>query len=278
MSTDTLHDELEAAFGQLLTDRCTPTVVRRIEAGEPPEELWRDLAGSGFLDALVPEARGGAGLALRDVLPLVQACGFHAVPLPFAETLLVRGVFAHAGRDTPEGPLQLDAIGTLLPAEDRGALQSACNAARIAGAAARVLEMSLAYAQQRVQFGKPIGSFQAVQHQLSVMAEQACAARMASQLAFASSTHLPDRALAAMAQCVAGDAAALMASIGHALHGAIGITAEFDLQLYTRRLLAWRTQGGSPSHAAAQVARDWWTSGITGAADYALDRLAAAEH
>ncbi len=150
MSTDTLHDELEAAFGQLLTDRCTPTVVRRIEAGEPPEELWRDLAGSGFLDALVPEARGGAGLALRDVLPLVQACGFHAVPLPFAETLLVRGVFAHAGRDTPEGPLQLDAIGTLLPAEDRSALQSACNAARIAGAAARVLEMSLAYAQQLI--------------------------------------------------------------------------------------------------------------------------------
>ncbi|MBE0546573.1 MAG: acyl-CoA dehydrogenase family protein [Rubrivivax sp.] len=271
-----MDNELEAAFGQLLAERCTPEVVRRIERGEAADGLWRDLADSGFLDALVPEVHGGAGLALRDVLPLVQACGEHALPLPFAETMAARAVFAHAGQTAPAGPMALNAVATLLAAEDCRAMLAAINAALIAGAAARVLALSLMHAQQRVQFGKPIGSFQAVQHQLAVMAEQACAARMASQLAFASSTHLPDRSLAAMAMNVAGDAAATLVSGSHAVHGAIGVTAEFDLQLYTRRLLVWRTRGGSPSYWAQQVAAQWHASGGPRAVDFALSTLAGA--
>ena len=271
-----MHNELEAAFGQLLAARCTPEVVRRIERGEAADGLWRDLADSGFADALVPEAQGGAGLALRDVLPLVQACGEYALPLPFAETMAARAVLAHAGQTAPAGPMDLDAVATLLAAEDARTLLAAINTALIAGAGARVLALSLQHAQQRVQFGKPIGSFQAVQHQLAVMAEQACAARMASQLAFASSTHLPDRSLAAMAMNVAGDAAAILVSGSHAVHGAIGVTAEFDLQLYTRRLLVWRTRGGSPSYWARKVAAQWQASGSPRAVDFALSTLAGA--
>lgn len=269
-----MHNELEAAFGTLLAERCTPDTVRRIERGENADSLWRDLADSGFLDALVPEAQGGAGLALRDVLPLVQACGEHALPLPFAETMAARAVFAHAGQAAPAGPLALDSVRTLLAPEDHRALLAAINSALIAGAGARVLALSLTHAQQRVQFGKPIGGFQAVQHQLAVMAEQACAARMASQLAFASSTHLPERQRAAMAMNVAGDAAATLVSGSHAVHGAIGITAEFDLQLYTRRLLAWRTRGGSPSYWAQQVAAQWRAAGSPDTIDFALSTLA----
>jgi len=271
-----MHNELEAAFGQLLAERCTPAVVRAIESGESSDALWRDLVDSGFVDALVPEDGGGAGLALRDVLPLVQACGYHALPLPFAETMAARAVMARAGRDLPEGPVTLDSVASLMPRDECIALQAALASGQIAGAAARVLEMSLAYAQQRSQFGKTIGSFQAVQHQLSVMAEQACAARMAAQLCFASATHLPDRTLTAMAKVVAGEAAAMIASGSHAVHGAIGITAEFDLQLYTRRLLAWRVQAGSPSYWSKQVAQDWWRSGGSCAIDFALERLGAA--
>jgi acyl-CoA dehydrogenase len=274
-----MHNEFEAAFDHLLAERCTPEVVRRIEGGESGATLWRDLVDSGFLDALLPEAQGGAGLALRDVLPLVQACGYHALPLPCAQTMAARAVLAHAGHDLSDAsatPLTLDNVATLLAPEDHRALQAALNAGLMAGAAARVLAMSLTHAQQRVQFGKPIGSFQAVQHQLAVMAEQACAARMASQLAFASTTHLPDRTLAAMALCVVGDAAAIVVSGSHAVHGAIGITAEFDLQLYTRRLLHWRTQGGSPSYAAQQVAQAWWRGGTLPTIDFALASLGAA--
>ena len=272
-----MDNEFGDAFGQLLADRCTPDVVRRIERGESADALWRDLAESGFVDALVPEARDGAGLSLHQVLPLVQACGYHALPLPFAETMAVRAALAHAGRGWPDGPLSLDAIGDALQAEDRSALHAALTTAQIAGAAERVLEMSIAHAQQRTQFGKAIGSFQAVQHQLSVMAEQACAARMAAQLSFASATHLPDRTLAAMGKNVAGEAAAVIAAGSHAVHGAIGITAEFDLQLYTRRLLAWRVQAGSPSHWAMQVARQWWRGTHRRAIDFTLERLGAAQ-
>jgi len=272
-----MDNEFGDAFGQLLADRCTPEVVRRIERGESAEPLWRDLVESGFVDALVPEAQGGAGLSLHEVLPLVQACGYHALPVPFAETMAARAVLARAGRRWPVGAVTLDAIGDALPAEERRALHAALTTAQIAGAAARVLEMSIAHAQQRSQFGKPIGSFQAVQHQLSVMAEQACAARMAAQLSFASAGHLPDHTLAAMGKCVAGEAAAVIAAGSHAVHGAIGITAEFDLQLYTRRLLAWRVQAGSPSHWAMQVARQWWGGTHDRAIDFTLERLGAAQ-
>jgi acyl-CoA dehydrogenase len=272
-----MDNEFGNAFGQLLADRCTPDVVRSIERGESTDALWRDLVESGFVDALVPEAQEGAGLSLNQVLPLVQACGYHALPLPFAQTMVARAVLAHAGRPWPDTAITLDAIGDALPAEDRSALHAALTTALIAGAAARVLEMSIAHAQQRTQFGKAIGSFQAVQHQLSVMAEQACAARMAAQLSFASGTHLPDRTLAAMGKTVAGEAAAVIAASSHAVHGAIGITAEFDLQLYTRRLLAWRVQAGSPTHWAMKVAREWWSGPQSGAIDFTLERLRAAQ-
>jgi len=75
---------------------------------------------------------------------------------------------------------------------------------------------------------------------------------------------------------VAGEAAAIVAAGGHAVHGAIGITAAYDLQLSTRRLLAWRTQGGSPAYWAREVGMAWWRSGETRALDFALAQLDAA--
>ena len=102
-------------------------------AERAPERIRRLV----FVDALVPEGQGGAGLSLHQVLPLVQACGYHALPLSFAETMVVRAVLAHAGREWPDGPVALDAIGAALSAEDRGALHAALTTAQIAGAAKR---------------------------------------------------------------------------------------------------------------------------------------------
>jgi acyl-CoA dehydrogenase len=272
----TMHNELDAAFTELLAARCTPEVVRRIERGDAADALWQDLESSGFLDALVPEDQGGAGLALREVLGLVQACGQHALPLPFAETMAARAVCAQAGQAIPPGPMTMEAVAQLLPAETRRSLQAALHAALIVGAGTRVLQLSLDHAQQRVQFGKPIGSFQAVQHQLAVMTEKACSARMAAQLAFSSSTHLPQPLLAAMAMAVAGEAAATLVSGSHAVHGAIGITAEYELQLYTRRLLAWRTAAGSPAYWSQQVAAHWRDAGGPDTVDFALHAFSQA--
>jgi alkylation response protein AidB-like acyl-CoA dehydrogenase len=273
-----MHDELAIAFDAWLADVCPPAVVRAIDAGGPSAALWQQIEASGYLDALVPEAEGGAGLALAVVQPLVQACGAHAVPLPFAETMVARAELARAGRTAADGPLALAALdNATLPAAERTTWIAAITSALIAGAAQRVLDLATTYAQQRVQFGRPIGSFQAVQHRLAVMAEQTCAARMAAQLAFAAPAPRPDRTLAAMAKCVAGEAAAIVAAGGHAVHGAIGMTAAYDLQLSTRRLLAWRTQGGSPAYWAREVGTAWWRSGETRALDFALARLDAAQ-
>ncbi|MNL54800.1 Acryloyl-CoA reductase (NADH) [compost metagenome] len=118
----------------------------------------------------------------------------------------------------------------------------------MAGAMERVLDMTLAHANTRTQFGRAIGRFQAVQQQISVMAEQVWAARMGAQLAFQGRDGLPQAMLAAVGKARASQAAPLVADIAHAVHGAMGITAEFDLQLYTRRLRDWRRAAGSESY------------------------------
>src|SRR3546814_8016040 len=97
--------ELLAPFERLLESACTPAVVRAIEAGGDAATLWDAIEASGFLDALVPEAQGGAGLALADVAPILMACGRFAVPLPVGDTIAARYLFAQAGETPPPGPL-----------------------------------------------------------------------------------------------------------------------------------------------------------------------------
>jgi alkylation response protein AidB-like acyl-CoA dehydrogenase len=109
--------------------------------------------------------------------------------------------------------------------------------------------MSVTYANERVQFGKPIAKQQAVQQQLAVLAEQTLMARFASAAGCRGNLN-PSLLAAASAKQVASAAVPRIVSIAHAVHGAIGITAEFDLQLYTRRLLEWRLADGSEDYWA----------------------------
>ncbi len=136
----------------------------------------------------------------------------------------------------------------LMQAPDVKTLQACLYAAQLSGALMSVFERTLQYANDRQQFGRPIGKFQAIQHQLSVMSEHAFAARMAAQLGCQSTTVHPERLRVAVAKARTSEAALEVAALGHAIHGAIGFTAEFDLQLLTRRLHAWRQAGGSESY------------------------------
>lgn len=133
--------------------------------------------------------------------------------------------------------------GPLLPA-----FAAALHAALLSGAMTRVFEMTLQFCNDRIQFGKTLGKFQAVQHQLSVMAEHVAAASIAAEAAFRTDTTTPSLLAAAMAKSRTSEAAVLVASIAHALHGAIGIAEEYDLQLLTRRLHEWRIAHGSEAH------------------------------
>lgn len=137
-------------------------------------------------------------------------------------------------------------VGPIVPGGLRRAA-AVLRAALIAGAADRLTTMTADYANERIQFGKPIGKQQALQQQLAVMAEDMVAARIAAHIGGAASFP-PALAAAATAKSVASSAAARVAAIAHAVHGAIGISEEYDLQLYTRRLQAWRLADGSESY------------------------------
>ena len=145
---------------------------------------------------------------------------------------------------------------TPLPGVDAADVQTwgaALHAALIAGAAARVGEMTLQYCQDRSQFGRTIGKYQAVQHQLAVMTEHIAAVTVAAEIAFATTGTQPLRLAAAVAKSRSSEAVQLIAATAHALHGAIGVTEEFDLQLLTRRLHEWRTTHGSEACWAAVI-------------------------
>lgn len=127
-------------------------------------------------------------------------------------------------------------------------LQAAVTAAQMAGALHQVFERTLQYANERQQFGRPIGKFQAIQHQLAVMSEHVFAARMAAQLGCSGHGVQPDRLRVATAKARCSEAALVVSELAHAIHGAIGFTDEYDLQLFTRRLHAWRQTAGSEAY------------------------------
>jgi acyl-CoA dehydrogenase len=117
-------------------------------------------------------------------------------------------------------------------------------AQQMVGGMERCLDYALAYANERVQFGRPIAKFQAVQHMLAVAAGHFAAATAAADAA-AESFDAPDFALAvAVAKGRCGEAAAQVAAVCHQVHGAMGFTQEHPLHFASRRLWSWRDEFG----------------------------------
>lgn len=121
---------------------------------------------------------------------------------------------------------------------------AAIRAMQIAGSIGRVLELSVTYANERVQFGRPIGKFQAIQQNLAVMAGHSAASEGAAAMAASALLGEADPLAIAVAKVRTGEAAGIVASIAHQTHGAIGFTDEHTLHLHTRRLWAWRDEFG----------------------------------
>jgi alkylation response protein AidB-like acyl-CoA dehydrogenase len=142
-------------------------------------------------------------------------------------------------------------------------LEEALQLARIALAAEAVggaewtLESTTAYAKQRLQFGRPIGSFQAVKHRLADMMVLLEAARSASWYAACVADEQPAELAeaAAIAKASCSDAFFNCASNAIQLHGGIGFTWEHDAHLYFKRARAVSTLLGSPAWQREQLAR-----------------------
>jgi len=125
----------------------------------------------------------------------------------------------------------------------------------VGGRPQQVFNRTLHYANERQQFARPIGKFQVVQHQLSVISEHAFAARTAAQIGCQADGWVPDRLRVAVAKARTSEAALEVAALAHSIYGAIGFTEEFDLQLFTRRLHAWRQTAGSGSHWQSELGK-----------------------
>jgi acyl-CoA dehydrogenase len=136
------------------------------------------------------------------------------------------------------------------------AFGAAVRSQQIAGALEKILEQSVQYALDRVQFGRPIAKFQAIQHNLATLAGEVAAASAAADAAAEASAQ-PELAIReiAIAKVRCGEAAGTGAAIAHQVHGAMGFTYEHSLHHATRRLWSWREEFGNEAVWAARLGR-----------------------
>jgi len=130
-------------------------------------------------------------------------------------------------------------------------------AGEMCGGAARVLDLSVEYAKVREQFGRPIGSFQAIQHKCATMLVEVESARSAAYYAaWAVGSDAPDAALAAaMAKAYGSDAFRHVAAEGIQIHGGIGFTWEHDMHVYFKRAKSSEVSFGDAAANRELVAR-----------------------
>jgi hypothetical protein len=131
-------------------------------------------------------------------------------------------------------------------------LASLATAAELLGAGERVLADSVTYVKQRTQFGRAIGSYQAIKHQL---ADVRIALDFARPLVFGAALDPTPRSVSA-AKLQAGDAANLAARVGLQVHGAIGYTEEHDLSRWLLRIRALQSAWGSATYHRERLLAD----------------------
>ena len=227
IAPDLVNGEESASLGQVSWGRSTPHVVGLMQRGADTHiALWCS-AGA--------KVEEGHNLALepRDTLR------FEEPPVAMSAN--------------PVEPMMLQLRGALL------------RCGQMTGALEKILDQSATYATERVQFGRPIGSFQILQQELARLAGQVAEATTASEIAFRAASEAGDDARGeigragdpafeiACAKVVVGEAAELGPRIAHQIHGAIGFTYEHSLHFATRRLWAWRTEFGTTEQWARRL-------------------------
>ncbi len=284
---------LRDGLREVLSSACTPSVIRSAWDGDPCESLWKTLGEYGVLGLLVDEAQGGLGLDELAFVAAVEECGYAGVPGPLVETVaslphlhlpadgsvriaLTRpcGLVPHARVATHvDGsafdPSALDPVDTVdrsrtmgrgtadatLPVELHCQLGTA---AFLLGLARRQVDMTVAYAKDRKQFGVPIGSFQAIKHPLAeAVVGTELAWPVVQYAAHALATGAPDAALrVSHAKAAASDAAYNVSRVCLQAHGAIGYTVEYDLHLFMKRTWALAQDWGSASDHRTKIAEE----------------------
>ena len=203
-----------------------------------------------FLVAL----RGANGLCLAPVAADARGLTITAMPRIDAEDLVQLRFEQLMIRH--DGSLATNGAGERL-VRDVYAIGTVLTAASLLGNAEALLEMTTDYARQRVQFGRPIGSFQAVSHRL---ADVLVNVEIGRSLLYGACLSLEERrddasALVSAAKSWLSDAAVHAAEAALQLHGGIGYTWELDVHLYLRRVRAEALAFGGADYHRARIAR-----------------------
>ncbi len=345
------QEMLKKSARDFLIEKCPKTLVREMEKDEKgySPELWREMAGLGWMGLVFPEEHGGSGMTFLDLAILLEEMGRACLVGPFFPTVVLGGLpileagnevqkkkylpliasgqaiftlaLTEAGAQYDAASIQVKAVadkgdyvisGTKLfvpdahvadyilcvartgqqsPA-DKGVtifivdarsqgisntvlktisgeklcevvfdrvrvpqenilgqlndgwslMQRALERAAVArcchllGGMQQVLEMTVAYAKERQQFGRAIGSFQVIQHYSVNMATDIDGTRFSTyQAAWQLSQGRHGAREVAIAKAWAGEAFARVSTLAHQIHGAIGCTIDHDLQFYTRQ-------------------------------------------
>jgi acyl-CoA dehydrogenase len=224
-------------------------------AGRASGQLLR-VPWAAEVDHLVALARAGD----RDVVLLVptrqaQIAAGHNLAGERRDTVTVPGVQAVSASVPDDVRARLEARGAIT------------RAILMAGATESICSAVIRYAQEREQFGRPINAFQAVATHLARIAEESVVATAAADLAIVSLDSGAEAEGAEVAKVAAGEAATTAARLAHQVHGAMGVTAECDLQLHTRRIWAWRDEYGGESRWARRLGARAVTAGPAGVWD-----------
>ena len=350
LGLDEQQELLKNFARDFLEKECPETLVREMEEDEKgySPDLWQKMAQQGWMGLIIPEDHGGTGMALCELVVLLEEFGRALVPGPFVPTVVLGGVpIMHAGTDEQKSELlpkiaagdlimtmaltepsakwtadgvqleakkdgndyvlngtklfvqdghvtdkmivaartggkgedgvtlfivdsNADGIGfevlktiaadkqsevtfknvkvpasAILGAEGKGweivehtkrvATVSAC--AYLVGLSQMDFDVTLNYAKERVQFGRPIGSFQAIQHKLADAVIDVDGSRFITyKAAWSLQEGEPDADLMiSMAKAWTSDASRRVVAHGQQIHGGIGFTKEYKIQLYFRR-------------------------------------------
>jgi acyl-CoA dehydrogenase len=227
----------------VLADTATKVLSGLPDHPVPARRAWQ---AAGLDKVLVRESDGGFGGGWEDALVVLRIAGSLGDILGFAEDVAM-GDPHKASHD----------------GFHRMALATAC---QMAGAMEAALALSVEYARARQQFGKALSTFQAIQQQLAVFAQEVAATNMA----VASACRAFDRGSApfeiAAAKLRANIAVGTATSVAHQVHGAMGFTKEYKLQKLTKALWQWRSDYGNDRYwadtlgkiAAMQGADGFW--------------------
>src|SRR5438034_48351 len=234
----------------------TLALVRRLEPGSAPaewEDCWPALAGLGVFSIALPVEVGGAGGSVADLAAAIEQLTCVLAPGPVMPTALAGLVLAGA---VPAGGAVPDGVLGGPPATRVRDLAATLYAAEAAAVAGYCCDAAAAYARTRHQFGRPIGSFQAVKH---LCAGMLCRAERAAALAWdaaRAADEAPDEhpLATAAAAALALDAAVDNAKDCIQVLGGIGFTWEHDAHLYLRRALALRQLLGGSARWRARAA------------------------